>query len=112
MHLQGKAAIVTGAGRGIGREVALALAREGARVIVNDRLDVALATAADGVHLPEDGLDVDVARAIGGRQLLIGCSRHAVDAAVVSATTRETASGLPSRLVTTKGSQCQSLPPI
>jgi NAD(P)-dependent dehydrogenase (short-subunit alcohol dehydrogenase family) len=34
--LDGKTAIVTGAGRGLGREEALALARYGARVIVND----------------------------------------------------------------------------
>ena len=34
--LEGKVAIVTGAGRGLGREEALALARHGARVIVND----------------------------------------------------------------------------
>ena len=34
--LDGKTAIVTGAGRGIGREHALALARAGAKVVVND----------------------------------------------------------------------------
>lgn len=33
---EGKVAIITGAGRGIGRETALLLAREGARVVVND----------------------------------------------------------------------------
>ena len=33
---EGKIAIVTGAGRGIGREHALSLARHGAKVVVND----------------------------------------------------------------------------
>jgi NAD(P)-dependent dehydrogenase (short-subunit alcohol dehydrogenase family) len=36
MHLEGKAGIVTGAGRGIGRAIALLMAREGAKVVVND----------------------------------------------------------------------------
>jgi len=35
-HLQGKGVVVTGAGRGIGREIALAVARAGGKVIVND----------------------------------------------------------------------------
>lgn len=37
MDLEGKTAVVTGAGRGIGREIALALAAGGAAIVVNDR---------------------------------------------------------------------------
>ena len=36
LNLKGKVAIVTGAGGGIGREIALALASEGVKILVND----------------------------------------------------------------------------
>jgi len=36
MMLKGKVAVITGAARGIGREIALLMARQGAQVVVND----------------------------------------------------------------------------
>jgi thiamine-phosphate pyrophosphorylase len=45
--------------------------------MVNDRVDVVLATGADGVHLPADGLPVDAARALLGARATIGRSLHA-----------------------------------
>ena len=52
MRLKDKTAIVTGAGRGIGRDIALAYAREGAQIVVSD-IDPATAdqTAADIAEL-------------------------------------------------------------
>lgn len=48
----------------------------GALLIVNDRVDVALASGAAGVHLPEPGLPVEAARRIAGDRLLVGRSVH------------------------------------
>ena len=48
-----------------------------ALLIVNDRVDVALAAGADGVQLPEDGLPVEAARQVGGN-MLVGRSVHSV----------------------------------
>jgi NAD(P)-dependent dehydrogenase (short-subunit alcohol dehydrogenase family) len=67
--LDGKVAIVTGAGRGIGREHALALARAGARVVVND-LGVSLAGEAAGDSPGEQV--VEEIRAEGGEAVANG----------------------------------------
>ncbi|BER91852.1 thiamine phosphate synthase [Atrimonas thermophila] len=48
--------------------------------IVNDRLDVALAVSADGVHLGEEDLPVDVARKLAP-DFIIGCSCDTVERA-------------------------------
>jgi thiamine-phosphate pyrophosphorylase len=65
---------------------AVALARgSGTRVVVNDRLDVALAAGAAGVHLRGDSMAPRAARSIAPLGFLIGRSVHAVEDAVRSA---------------------------
>jgi thiamine-phosphate pyrophosphorylase len=48
----------------------------GAPLFVNDRVDVALAVGADGVHLPATGLPSTAARLVGGDRLMYGASTH------------------------------------
>lgn len=48
----------------------------GCRYIVNDRVDIALAVGADGVHLGQDDLPPADARRIAGDRLALGLSTH------------------------------------
>ncbi|MBL9014456.1 MAG: thiamine phosphate synthase [Myxococcales bacterium] len=57
----------------------ISIARRYSRVIVNDRVDVAIASEAIAVHLPEDG-GLTVAEARAQFPGVIGVSRHAPDA--------------------------------
>lgn len=61
---------------------ALAVVRDaaaaGAHVIVNDRLDVALASGAAGVHLGQEDLPLATARRLAGDRMVIGVSTHDV----------------------------------
>lgn len=60
----------------------LALAKGSAtQVVVNDRLDVAIATGAAGVHLREDSFSIDAARRVYGGDQLVGRSIHSPSAA-------------------------------
>lgn len=56
--------------------------QHGVLVIVNDRVDVAMAAGADGVHLGQDDMPVEQARYILGDDAIIGLSTHSVDQAV------------------------------
>jgi len=47
--------------------------------IINDRLDLALAADADGVHLGQDDLPLDQARKISPTGFLIGLSTHSIE---------------------------------
>ncbi|MCX7927363.1 MAG: thiamine phosphate synthase [Candidatus Omnitrophica bacterium] len=49
--------------------------------IVNDRLDLALAVKADGVHLGQEDLPCLVARRIAPKKMIIGISVHSVEEA-------------------------------
>lgn len=62
--LQDKVAIVTGAGRGLGREEALALAAEGATVLVND---IGVSVSGDGADQSPAAAVVDEIKRAGGQ---------------------------------------------
>jgi thiamine-phosphate pyrophosphorylase len=55
-------------------------------LIINDRLDVALAVAADGVHLGQNDMPLVTARKITGPSMLIGISAESVQDAVAAET--------------------------
>lgn len=56
--------------------------RHGAKLLINDRVDIALAIGADGVHLGQDDLPVTAARALLGNDSIIGISTHTTSQAV------------------------------
>jgi thiamine-phosphate pyrophosphorylase len=58
---------------------ALTVARSfGVQIIINDRVDVALALGADGVHLGQDDIPPAAARSLLGDKAVIGFSVHSV----------------------------------
>ena len=66
-------------GREFNAEAAAAIStarQQGVRIIVNDRVDIALALKADGVHLGQDDLPPAEARSILGNDAIIGISTH------------------------------------
>jgi thiamine-phosphate pyrophosphorylase len=52
--------------------------RRGARFLVNDRVDVALAVGADGAQRTHESLPVSVMREVGGPGFMVGASVHSV----------------------------------
>jgi thiamine-phosphate pyrophosphorylase len=63
------------------RAAAAVAARNGVQLIVNDRVDVAQAVGARGVHLGQDDLPPEAARRLLGREAIIGYSTHNLEQA-------------------------------
>jgi thiamine-phosphate pyrophosphorylase len=61
---------------------ALQLARKrGVKIVINDRVDLALILGADGVHLGQDDLPPELARHLLGPEAIVGYSTHSIDQA-------------------------------
>ena len=89
--LEGRVAIVTGAGRGIGREHALELARHGAAVVVND---YGVSLAGEKADSPADDVVAEI-EAMGGRAVANGADvADFADAEAMVAQAIETYGGL------------------
>ena len=66
----------------LAREVLAVTTSHRSQLLINDRIDVALALEGVGVHLRSNSLPVPVARQLLGAQRLLGVSVHAVEEAV------------------------------
>ena len=55
--------------------------KNGATLIINDRVDIAILAGAHGVHLGQTDLPLDAARRIAGPDMIIGISTHNVEQA-------------------------------
>ncbi len=51
-------------------------------LIINDRIDIALAVGADGVHIGQNDIPADIARKVIGKGMLLGVSAGSVEEAV------------------------------
>jgi thiamine-phosphate pyrophosphorylase len=67
---------------GIVREAIEAARGNRATVFVNDRVDVAIAAGAAGVHLGRAAIPPDAARRIAGEDLVVGASAHGIEEAL------------------------------
>ena len=67
------------------REMAALCRRYRVPFIVNDRVDIALACGADGVHVGQDDMEVSAVRRMAGDKLMVGVSAHTVEEAVRAA---------------------------
>ena len=63
------------------RELAARIAPHGAPLLINDRVDVALAAGADGVHLGQGDMDPADARRLLGGEAIVGVTVHTLDEA-------------------------------
>jgi thiamine-phosphate pyrophosphorylase len=66
------------------REIVVAARGSQCRVVVNDRLDIALACGADGVHLRGDSMPSALVREMAPRGFLVGRSVHSVEQAAAA----------------------------
>ena len=66
------------------RTLAALCRRYGVPLIINDNVEVALASGADGVHVGQDDLTVEQVRRLAGDRLIVGVSAHTVEQALAA----------------------------
>ena len=65
----------------LAKEIREITERKGANLIINDRVDIATAVDADGVHLGWQSLEIDTVRRMIGQDKIIGFSAHSLEEA-------------------------------